>query len=108
MPWPKRGATHYHAQLGPLRQRSCNQRVGCLLGECTLYTAIKTRIMFQGAWKGLEPKATSSPLQVIKHQIDILVLVHEEATILGMKLALRCRHNQGARSQLLLKRGYSV
>ena len=25
------GATHYHAQVELLRQRSCNQRVGCLL-----------------------------------------------------------------------------
>ncbi len=40
MPWPKTGVTHYHAQLGLLRQRSCNQRVGCLMGKWTLYTAI--------------------------------------------------------------------
>ena len=26
------GATHYHAQLGLLRQRLCNQRVSCLMG----------------------------------------------------------------------------
>ena len=32
MPWPKTGATHYNAQLGLYRQRSCNQRVGCLMG----------------------------------------------------------------------------
>ncbi len=36
MPWPKTGATHYHAHLGLLRQRSCNQRVGCLMGVDTL------------------------------------------------------------------------
>ena len=34
------GATHYHAQLGILRQRLCNQRVSCLMGKWTLYTAI--------------------------------------------------------------------
>ena len=28
---PLTGATHYYAQLGLLRQKSCNQRVGCLL-----------------------------------------------------------------------------
>ena len=28
MPWPKTGATHYHAQLG----HADNQRVGCLMG----------------------------------------------------------------------------
>ena len=27
MPWPKTGATYYHAQLGPLKG-SCNQKVG--------------------------------------------------------------------------------
>ncbi len=30
MPWPKTGATHYHAQLG-LPDKGCNQRAGCLL-----------------------------------------------------------------------------
>ena len=30
MPWRKAGETPYHAQLGLLRQRSCNQRVCCL------------------------------------------------------------------------------
>ena len=30
--WLKTGATYYHAQLGLLRQSSCNQRVGCLMG----------------------------------------------------------------------------
>ena len=28
-----------------------NERVGCLLGEWTLFTEIKTQSMFQGAWK---------------------------------------------------------
>ena len=28
----KTGATHYHAQLGLVRQRSCNERDGCLMG----------------------------------------------------------------------------
>ena len=40
MTWPKTGATHYRAQLGLLRQRSCNQRVSCLMGKWTLYTTI--------------------------------------------------------------------
>ena len=39
MPWPKTGATHYHAQLGLLRQRSCNNRVDCLAFECHGWTA---------------------------------------------------------------------
>ena len=32
MHWLKTGATYYHAQLGLFRQRSFNQRVGCLMG----------------------------------------------------------------------------
>ena len=28
MPWPKTGATHYQAQLGLLRQRSCKRKEG--------------------------------------------------------------------------------
>ncbi len=32
MPWPKTGATDYHAKLGLLRQKSWNQRVCCLMG----------------------------------------------------------------------------
>ena len=41
--------TEEFAQLGLLRQKSCNQSVDCLQGELTLYTVIKTRSMFQGA-----------------------------------------------------------
>ena len=40
MPWPKTGATHYRAQLGLLRQRSCNQRVGCLFTVTKLVNLI--------------------------------------------------------------------
>ena len=43
MSWPKTGVTHYHAQLGLLRQMPCNQRVICLKGKWTLYTAIIRR-----------------------------------------------------------------
>ena len=38
MSLPKTGANHYHAQLGLLRQTSCNQRVGCLMGVTQLNT----------------------------------------------------------------------
>ena len=31
LPWPKTSATHYNAQLGLLRQKKSNQRVGCLM-----------------------------------------------------------------------------
>ena len=34
----KTGATHYNAQLGLLRQRSRNHRVGCLIGVTQLNT----------------------------------------------------------------------
>ena len=56
MTWPKTGATHYHVQLELLRQKLYNQRVSCLLGEWMLYTAIESRSMIQGAWRGLEPE----------------------------------------------------
>ena len=36
MPWPSTGATHYNVPLGLLRKRSCNQRVGCLMGVNTI------------------------------------------------------------------------
>ena len=61
MPWPKTGATHYHAQLGLLRQRLCNQRVGCLMGERTLYTAIISGVCFEVRGVVLIPKRHQAP-----------------------------------------------
>ena len=47
MPWPKTGATHYHAQLGLLRQK------GWLSDGLmdALHFNHKTLSMFKGAWR---------------------------------------------------------
>ena len=61
MPWPKTGATHYHAQLVLLRQRLYNQRVGCLIGVgylrqlCTLHCNSKC---LKVLWRGNVPEVT--------------------------------------------------
>ena len=65
IPWPKTGATHYHAHLGLLDKGRASQRVCCLMGEWTFYTAIISGVCFKvrGLERGLVPKATLSPLE---------------------------------------------
>ena len=66
MTWPKKGATHYHAQLGLRRLRLCNQMVGCQMGADTLgewarYIAILKE--YAQRWRGenLYPKRHHAP-----------------------------------------------
>ena len=81
MPWPKTDATPY--QDTP-RQKSCNQRVVCLMGvtldDWAHYSAIqKYRVCSKVTWRGLVPEASPSPLVI--HQIyycsaaDCLILL---------------------------------
>ena len=74
MPWRKTGTTHCRVQLELPRQESLNQRTGCLYGANGRFTrfTIKVGNTFQGEWRGLEPKAPPSGLEVILTENIIL------------------------------------
>ena len=61
------GVTHYHAQLG-LRDKGCAIKgfvVYWANGRLWIHHNYKTWMMFLAVWRGLEPKAKPSPLEVI-------------------------------------------
>ena len=82
------------------RQRSCNKRVGCLLVNKipivwmnALHSNYKTRSLFQGAWKGLEYKATSHHLEVKSTCITICKVRNLPNFTKVLKTDLTLSHN---------------
>ncbi len=64
MPWLKTGANHYHVRTF---QKKIVQSKGWLSdGRMDALHRNYKRSMFQGAWRGLEPEATPSPLESIR------------------------------------------
>ena len=63
MPWPKTGATRYRTQLGLLRQRWYISKSWLFDGQMNALQRNHKWIMFQGAWRGLVPEVTPSPLE---------------------------------------------
>ena len=72
MPWPLKGSTYYHTQLGLLRQRSCNQRVDCL---CLIVLAYRIPLQVDVALDSLDDQlkiqVESRPYEVMVNRIQL-------------------------------------
>ena len=62
MPWPKTGGNSLPCTARTSKTKVVQSKVWLSIGRMDdLHRNYKTRSMFEGAWKGLEPEATPSP-----------------------------------------------